>query len=113
METKDSAVQLLKEWKRLDEIVAPLFEATEEERDFETSLVIGHFTSQMRPISRRLDEISGASGISIINGRFVQNYALLNVDHTPHGSTCWLDLPAREQQAIQEWLLIKNEEKTA
>ena len=104
METKDTAVALLKEWKyanrqrkgkgggkNFHEIVEQLFD----------------------DISRRLDEKAEAAGISIINGRFVQNYALLNVDHTPHGSTCWLDLPAREQQAIQEWLLIKNEEKTA
>ena len=100
METKDTAVALLKEWKH-QEIASNPFSSWAWVPEYQKEL------------SQRLDEISGASGISIINGRFVQNYALLNVDHTPHGSTCWLDLPAREQQAIQEWLLIKNEEKTA
>ena len=116
METKDSAVQLLKEWKRLDEIVAPLFEATEEERDFETSLVIGHFTSQMRPISRRLDEMAKAWGISLgQDGLFWYKEMLVCLGGKSHCLTGndFRFIPAREQQAIQEWLLIKNEEKTA
>ena len=112
METKDTAVALLKEWKQLKIDIDMDRWTLDHPNHFSRKFVIENM-EKAEVISRRLDEISGASGISIINGRFVQNYALLNVDHTPHGSTCWLDLPAREQQAIQEWLLIKNEEKTA
>ena len=119
METKDTAVALLKEWKKAKQDIdihrasKVVYCKTVEEMQWKGILPMEKCEAILEDVSRRLDEKAEAAGISIINGRFVQNYALLNVDHTPHGSTCWLDLPAREQQAIQEWLLIKNEEKTA
>ena len=119
METKDTAVALLKEWKKakndsdLHRHAKSFFGKSLEELQWKNVTSQDMCETILEDVSRRLNEKAEAAGISIINGRFVQNYALLNVDHTPHGSTCWLDLPAREQPAIQEWLLIKNEEKTA
>ncbi len=112
METKDSAVQLLKEWKSAKDAhsdVAILLQVGLESPDeFSNGLlnVIEH-------ISRRLDEIAEATGITIAHsGEFAYDWDKTKlVNTTP--KTCCLDLPAREQQAIQEWLLIKNEEKTA
>jgi len=107
METKDSAVHLLRLWKEAKntyEVALLYFQGSEIP-----------FVEEMREISRRLDEISGAAGISIgENGGF--KYKLHGHILSPffelkdyYGEA----IPAREQQAIQEWLLIKNEEKTA
>ena len=112
METKDTAVALLKEWKSAKDAhsdVAILLQVGLESPDeFSNGLlnVIEH-------ISRRLDEMSGAWGITIESGRFTYDYNKVSEVSVRGRSTCFLNLPAREQQAIQEWLLIKNEEKTA
>lgn len=109
METKDSAVQLLKEWKQLsDSIMGP-------------HGLINHVVELAR-ISRRLDEKAEAAGITIEAGveyahdsfvyvRVFQGRAMNLEFSEPYKK--YGTLPAREQQAIQEWLLIKNEEKTA
>ena len=112
METKDTAVALLKEWKSAKDAhsdVAILLQVgLESPNEFSNGLlnVIEH-------ISRRLAEIAEATGITIAHsGEFAYDWDKTKlVNTTP--KTCCLDLPAREQQAIQEWLLIKNEEKTA
>lgn len=102
METKDTAAALLKEWRH-QEIASSPFSSWAWDSEYQKEL------------SQRLDEISGASGISIgENGGF--KYKLHGHILSPffelkdyYGEA----IPAREQQAIQEWLLIKNEEKTA
>jgi hypothetical protein len=105
METKDTAVALLKEWKQLDE----------EDKAWATLLPDGanKHDDALASISRRLDEKAGAWGITIESGRFTYDYNKVSEVSVRGRSTCFLNLPAREQQAIQEWLLIKNEEKTA
>ena len=112
METKETARELLVEVDTCKNSMAMLLGACLMQNE-KAILERNAFVERRAIAVAKLDLKCKAAGISIINGRFVQNYALLNVDHTPHGSTCWLDLPAREQQAIQEWILIKNEEKTA
>ena len=115
METKDTAVALLKEWKSAKDAhsdVAILLQVGLESPDeFSNGLlnVIEH-------ISRRLDEIVEAAGIILKDGYFMYSdinahydFGRFDVRFRISGGT----LPAREQQAIQEWLLIKNEEKTA
>lgn len=100
METKDTAVALLKEWKYLsDSIMGPHG--------------LRYHEVELASISRRLDEISGASGISIINGQFAYDSESVWWQAVHGTGYKFVNLPAREQQAIQEWLLIKNEEKPA
>lgn len=119
METKDTAVALLKEWKRLDnswvdeddyrdELGEPI-----EGAEAKIDAAWDRLDAEKASISRRLDEIAEATGITIAHsGEFAYDWDKTKlVNTTP--KTCCLDLPAREQQAIQEWLLIKNEEKTA
>ena len=100
METKDTAVALLKEWKH-QEIASNPFSSWAWVPEYQKEL------------SQRLDEISGASGISIINGQFAYDSDKTEWRLESDGGRFFTNLPAREQQAIQEWLLIKNEEKTA
>jgi len=119
METKDTAVALLKEWKRLDnswvdednyrdELGEPI-----EDAEAKIDAAWDRLDAEKASISRRLDEMSGAWGITIESGRFTYDYNKVSEVSVRGRSTCFLNLPAREQQAIQEWLLIKNEEKTA
>lgn len=73
-------------------------------------------------VSRRLDEMAEAAGITIEAGVEYAHDSFVYA-HVFQGRAMNLEfsepykkygtLPAREQQAIQEWLLIKNEEKTA
>lgn len=91
-DTKETAVELLSEWKLLED----------------------HVISVRRDeISRRLDEMCEAAGISIIQGHFV--YAKCVRGDAAFGGWFgavipenWARIPAREQQALQEWLLIKE-----
>ena len=100
METKDTAVALLKEWKYLsDSIMGPHG--------------LRYHEFELASISRRLDEKAEAAGISIINGQFAYDPDKTEWRLESDGGRFFTNLPAREQQAIQEWLLIKNEEKTA
>ncbi len=122
METKDTAVALLKEWKRLDnswvdeddyrdELGEPI-----EGAEAKIDAAWDRLDAEKASISRRLDEIAEAAGIILKDGYFMYSdinahydFGRFDVRFRISGGT----LPAREQQAIQEWLLIKNEEKTA
>ena len=99
METKDTAVALLKEWKYLSDSIMGPHGLTQHE-------------VELTSISRRLDEMAEAWGISIgQDGLFWYKKMLICLGGKSH---CLIGndfrvIPAREQQAIQEWLLIKNE----
>jgi hypothetical protein len=109
METKDTAVALLKEWKsHIDMDKWTL----DHPNHFSRKFVIENM-EKAEVLSRRLDEITGAAGISIINGQFAYDSDKTEWRLESDGGRFFTNLPAREQQAIQEWLLIKNEEKTA
>ena len=112
METKDTAVALLKEWKQLKSNIDMDKWTLDHPNHFFRKFVIENI-EKAEVISRRLDEMSGAWGITIESGRFTYDYNKVSEVSVRGRSTCFLNLPAREQQAIQEWLLIKNEEKTA
>jgi len=112
METKDTAVALLKEWKQLKSNIDMDKWTLDHPNHFSRKFVIENM-EKAEVISRRLDEMSGAWGITIESGRFTYDYNKVSEVSVRGRSTCFLNLPAREQQAIQEWLLIKNEEKTA
>ena len=112
METKDTAVALLKEWKQLKSNIDMDKWTLDHPNHFSRKFVIENI-EKAEVISRRLDEMSGAWGITIESGRFTYDYSKVSEVSVRGRSTCFLNLPAREQQAIQEWLLIKNEEKTA
>ena len=111
METKDTAVALLKEWKRMADGNDFLkMQRSEPLLNAHNDFVV------VQDISRRLDEIVEAAGIILKDGYFMYSdinahydFGRFDVRFRISGGT----LPAREQQAIQEWLLIKNEEKTA
>ena len=118
METKDSAVQLLKEWRYNSKM--SLDERFFSKEDIEK--IYSAAASKTIELSRRLDEKAGAAGITIEAGveyahdsfvyvRVFQGRAMNLEFSEPYKK--YGTLPAREQQAIQEWLLIKNEEKTA
>ena len=119
METKDTAVALLKEWKKAKQDIdihrasKVVYCKTVEEMQWKGILPMEKCEAILEDVSRRLDEIAEATGITIAHsGEFAYDWDKTKlVNTTP--KTCCLDLPAREQQAIQEWLLIKNEEKTA
>jgi len=110
METKDTAVALLKEWKQLKSNIDMDKWTLDHPNHFSRKFVIENM-EKAEVISRRLDEMTGAAGISIEVGRFAYTNMIVAFNTTME--IHFLDLPAREQQAIQEWLLIKNEEKTA
>jgi hypothetical protein len=114
METKDTAVALLKEWKsRKEDIEAIKFFGNLDGNDLRN---VEFLENEMESLSRRLDEIAKAAGIILKDGYFMYSdinahydFGRFDVRFRISGG----NLPAREQQAIQEWLLIKNEEKTA
>ncbi len=119
METKDTAEALLKEWKRLDnswvdeddyrdDLGEPI-----EDAKAKIDAAWDYLDAEKASISRRLDEKAEAAGISIINGQFAYDPDKTEWRLESDGGRFFTNLPAREQQAIQEWLLIKNEEKTA
>ena len=113
METKDTAVALLKEWKQLKSNIDMDRWTLDHPNHFSRKFVIENM-EKVEVISRRLDEKAEASGISMIGDKFA--YESENVfTQGVHGIAYkFIDtVTAREQQAIQEWLLIKNEEKTA
>jgi len=112
METKDTAVALLKEWKELKSNIDMDKWTLDHPNHFSRKFVIENMEKE-QVISRRLDEIAEAAGISIINGQFAYNSDKTEWRLESDGGRFFTNLPAREQQAIQEWLLIKNEEKTA
>ena len=108
METKDTAVALLKEWKRMTDGNDFLkMQRSEPLLNAHNDFVV------VQEISRRLDEKAEAAGISIINDQFAYDSDKTEWRLESDGGRFFTNLPAREQQAIQEWLLIKNEEKTA
>ena len=119
METKDTAVALLKEWKKAKQDIdihrasKVVYCKTVEEMQWKGILPMEKCEAILEDVSRRLDEIAEAWGITIESGRFTYDYNKVSEVSVRGRSTCFLNLPAREQQAIQEWLLIKNEEKTA
>ena len=115
METKDTAVALLKEWKQLKIDIDMDRWTLDHPNHFSRKFVIENM-EKAEVISRRLDEITEAAGIILKDGYFMYSdinahydFGRFDVRFRISGGT----LPAREQQAIQEWLLIKNEEKTA
>jgi len=119
METKDTAVALLKEWKRLDnswvdednyrdELGEPI-----EDAEAKIDAAWDRLDAEKASISRRLDEKAEYAGISIIGDKFAYESENVSTQGVHGIAYKFIDLPAREQQAIQEWLLIKNEEKTA
>ena len=113
METKDTAVALLKEWKQLDE----------EDKAWATLLPDGanKHDDALASISRRLDEKAEAAGITNNGGFFgARNVSrgMGDFDGTftilaPVCLDLYLPIETKELHAILEWLLIKNEEKTA
>jgi hypothetical protein len=104
METqeKESAVLLLAEWKRITEGNNFLkMQRSELLLNAHNDFVV------VREISRRLDVLAENAGIYLIDGTF--SYAVGKFTLKPGMPTvCISKTPAEEQQAIQEWLLIKN-----
>jgi hypothetical protein len=112
METKDTAVALLKEWKQLKSNIDMDKWTLDHPNHFSRKFVIENI-EKAEVISRRLDEKAEAVGITIIGDKFAYESENVSTQGVHGIAYKFIDLPAREQQAIQEWLLIKNEEKTA
>ena len=116
METKDTAVALLKEWKRMTEGNDFLkMQRSEPLLNAHNDFVV------VQEISRRLDEKAEAAGITN-NGGFLgarnvsRGFGDFEGTFTILAPVCldlYLPIETKELHAILEWLLIKNEEKTA
>jgi hypothetical protein len=111
-DTKETAVELLKEWQKLKMDI----ETDNRTLDNPTKFVVPNM-EKADEISRRLDEMCEAAGISIQVG-VEYTYGSFVYGHVFHGRAMDLEfsdpfrkyrpIPAREQQALQEWLLIKE-----
>ena len=120
METKDTAVALLKEWKQLKIDIDMDRWTLDHPNHFSRKFVIENI-EKAEVISRRLDEKAEAAGITN-NGGF---FGARNVSRglgdfkgtftilAPVCLDLYLPIETKELHAILEWLLIKNEEKTA
>ena len=115
METKDTAVALLKEWERLkntwvdeddyrDDLGEPI-----EEAKAKIDAAWDHLDTEKASVSRRLDEMAEAAGICMIGDKFGYESEKVLWQAVDGIGYKFLDISAREQQAIQEWLLIKSE----
>ncbi len=103
METKHTAVALLKEWKRL----------YEEDNAWATLLPDGanKHDDELASISRRLDEMVEGAGITIYENQFIYTKAdaWTALDRVAEEYIALaVDLPAIEQQALQEWVLMRE-----
>ena len=99
METKDTAVALLKEWKQLKSNIDMDKWTLDHPNHFSRKFVIENI-EKAEVISRRLDEMSGAWGITIESGRFTYDYNKVSEVSVRGRSTCSFNLPALEQQAV-------------
>ena len=127
METKDTAVALLKEWKKAKQDIdihrasKVVYCKTVEEMQWKGILPMEKCEAILEDVSRRLDEKAEAAGITN-NGGF---FGARNVSRglgdfkgtftilAPVCLDLYLPIETKELHAILEWLLIKNEEKTA
>ncbi len=103
-ETPTTAAELLAEWKTLN--------ALNETATTRSLFMAPHLVSHMAAIAARLDELCEDAGIEIIRmgasqGYFFSYSRWTNLDSIKIQAKPYL--VAREQQALQEWLLIKNE----
>ena len=96
METKDTAVALLKEWKH-QEIASNPFSSWAWDPEYQ------------KEISQRLDEMAGAAGIQL----HVDGMVSFSKFGDKTDDMVCPRIYVKELHAILEWLLIKNEEKTA
>ena len=74
---------------------------------------IGYQTQEIHFISKKLDEMCEKAGIYLQESGYFR-YQKYDFDYIGHGRdtfkmACLRDCSAREQQALQEWLLIKEE----
>lgn len=109
METQETttAVQLLAEWKRING-------EGEDVAEFISTYGIESLFTYRAALKRRadsLDKIAEDAGISIIEGSFAYGSEKVHWDYKNGNGCKFLNIPAEEQQAIQEWLLIKSKIK--
>ena len=112
METKETARELLVEVNTCENSMAMLLGACLMQNE-KAILERNAFVERRAIAVAKLDLKCKAAGISIINGQFAYDSDKTEWRLESDGGRFFTNLPAREQQAIQEWLLIKNEEKTA
>ncbi len=99
-ETPTTAAELLAEWKILDYDLQTLDDGNTDLRQIR---------NRVAEIAARLDELCEKAGISINDGVFAYNSDTMSWALGYGGGYRHIGIPAREQQALQEWLLIKNE----
>jgi len=104
-----TAAELLAEWKELLDYNHHL---RNDREDRFASLKECKNSERMDVVAARLDEMCEDAGISIIDGRFWYDDFDCEVEEEDGtavglGKIAVCELPAREQQALQEWLLIK------
>jgi len=105
-DTKETAVELLSEWKsRKEDIEVIKFFGNLDGNDLRN---IEFLEKETDGLSRRLDEMCEAAGISIVDNEFAYNSDKTEWRLLSDGGHLFINLPAREQQALQEWLLIKE-----
>jgi hypothetical protein len=108
-ETPPTAAELLAEWKR-HKINAKL--ASDEEREKFGLIPI---LPQIEAIAVQLDQVCEDAGVEIYEGQFVYNTTEVWKTDARSKENDFMaiaangSISAREQQALQEWLLIKNE----
>lgn len=114
-EAPTTAAELLSEWKTLN--------ALNENATTRSLFMAPHLVSHMAAIAARLDEMCEDAGIVLIDGVFQYSLRMLmQMRYIRENNEAWLSvarkqakpispspMQARDQQALQEWLLIKNE----
>jgi hypothetical protein len=101
-ETPTTAAELLAEWKEMKDKIYLIDDLDE-------------WKANVRTIAARLDGMCDDAGILLIDGAFVYHWQSLSISASGvrNGVQAYTVttncLDGREQQALQEWLLIKNE----